>query len=418
MRCRLRKLKRLVHTQLAEQPKALDDVDMESLHRLVSRIKNEQSRWTLSIHGKDLTASRITHLEPTPVESSKILAGKPMGVAKPFDTFLDVEIVNSEQNSRKVAWNLAINDEALNFDNATSVVIRFTIGVQQWTPKSAPPWADCYGWDQYGIYAEFQINKARFKLRWIPRGSFLMGSQKDETERMEREGPIHRVEIKRGFWLGETPVTQRKYRAVAGENPSKFKKVGLEAPVESVDWNQTHQFCYALSAKLDGLENTAQFRLPSEAEWEYACRAGSNIAIYEGNAQNGGEREQLSIDQVAWFSNNSDGHTHPVREKAANPWGVFDMLGNVFEWCEDEWHKNYTGAPTDGSAWVDSEKGGRRRVFRGGSWGGCAWGCRSAYRSRTVPDYRDPLLGYRLLLAHSETEGSPSLEQAGWGSEG
>jgi formylglycine-generating enzyme required for sulfatase activity len=202
-----------------------------------------------------------------------------------------------------------------------------------------------------------------------------MGSPEQEEGRRSVEGPRHLVTIESGFWIFDTPCTQALWEAVMGENPSHFKvadrpKEGTDRPVESVSWEQCQEFLTALNSRLDGL----QLSLPSEAQWEYACRAGTETSRYREN-----------LDEIAWYSENSGGKTHPVASKDANAWGLYDMLGNVSEWCADVWVDDYTEKSRASSA---------HRVFRGGSWGFDALVARAACR-RPGPRFRIDYLGFR-----------------------
>ena len=274
-----------------------------------------------------------------------------------------------------------------------------------------PEWATRFGWDRFGLFADFSVNGVTFPLRWVPPGEFMMGSPEDEPGRFEREGPQHQVTISHGFWLGETPVTQGQYAAVMGDQPSKLPHAGDEAPAENVSWDACQKFCQILAGQVTDLDPELKFRLPSEAEWEYACRAGTTTALYTGpltiQGNNGPE-----LDAIAWYVGNSGVDspdwretqykhtrpgTHPVKQKDPNPWGLYDMLGNVWEWCQDTRHDSYEGAPVDGGAWCDQDAG--ERVDRGGSWGDGADHCRAAFRGGAKPDQPDHILGFRLVLA-------------------
>ena len=178
------------------------------------------------------------------------------------------------------------------------------------------------------------------------------------------EGPRHLVSIDSGFWMFDTPCTQALWEAVMGENPSHFKvrtSGTADRPVESVSWEQCQEFLTALNSRLDGL----QLSLPSEAQWEYACRAGTETARYSEN-----------LDAIAWYGENSGNETHSVAGKEANSWGLYDMLGNVWEWCEDVWVNDYTEKARVSAA----ESASAHRVIRGGSWRR-----RRAERARGVP---------------------------------
>ena len=183
----------------------------------------------------------------------------------------------------------------------------------------------------------------------IPSGSFFMGSNEDNSEK-----PIHQVNLKE-FYLGKYPITQEQWQAVMGNNPSHFNK-NPKNPVEQVSWNGCQEFCQKLF-----ILTRKKYRLPSEAEWEYACCAGTQTRYFFGN-----NSQQLRDD--AWYQRNSAGRTHFVGEKKPNAWGLYDMHGNVWEWCKDDWHDNYQEAPTDGRAWSDHFSQNNRRVLRGGSW--------------------------------------------------
>ena len=171
-----------------------------------------------------------------------------------------------------------------------------------------------------------------------------------------------------------------------GNNPSKFN--GNDLPVESVSWNKVQDFIKKLNEK----EGTNKYRLPTEAEWEYAARAETTTRYSFGDYES-------ELEDYAWYSKNSGAKTHPVGQKKPNPWGLYDMHGNVWEWVQDEWHGNYDGAPTDGSAWEDGVSA--YQVFRGGGRLNLAWFCRSAYRSSFGSGYRSRSrfsdLGFRLL---------------------
>jgi formylglycine-generating enzyme required for sulfatase activity len=229
----------------------------------------------------------------------------------------------------------------------------------------------------------------------IPGGRFQMGSPASEDGRAGDEGPQHSVTVPE-FWLGKYAVTQAQYQAVMGTNPSVFSENGANRPVERVSWQDAAAFCKKLSQ-----QTGRTYRLPSEAEWEYACRAGTttpfhfgatmttDLANYNGNyiydlGPKGVYREQ----------------TTEVGSFPANAFGLRDMHGNVWEWCADHWHDNYEGAPTDGAAWLSSDESGSR-LLRGGSWNDYPRDCCSAGRYWDARDGRDDLIGLRLVCASS-----------------
>ena len=228
---------------------------------------------------------------------------------------------------------------------------------------------------------------------WIPPGRFMMGSPDDEQARYDDEGPLHEVTIAEGSWMGKYPITQVQWQAIMGNNPSEFQ--GENRPVELVSWNDIREPGGYLE-KLNEASPGYNFRLPSEAEWEYAYRAGTTTRFYWGD-----DPDYTEIDDYAWYGNNFDtvnGKTHDVGLKLPNAWGLYDMAGNLFEWCEDDMHNNYNGAPTDGSAWVDSPRGSAR-LLRGGSWNGHPVGCRAANRADVIPGSRSSDVGIRVVFA-------------------
>ena len=212
------------------------------------------------------------------------------------------------------------------------------------------------------------------RFRWCPPGEFMMGSR--EVERYDDETQ-HKVRISRGFWLAETETTQELWHAVMGANPSDFK--GNDLPVEQVSWDDCQEFIKKLNSNA---RSGLHFQLPSEAHWEYACRAGTRGAW---NVSVG------SLDSLAWYRGIE---THKVGTKKANAWGLYDMLGNVWEWCSDLYDDYPSGDATDPTG----PKSGSLRVIRGGGWYYTSRGCRSAGRDGYTPVLRDDGLGFRLEL--------------------
>ena len=238
---------------------------------------------------------------------------------------------------------------------------------------------------------------------WIPLGRFLMGSPEGEGD--DNEHPQHEVEITKGFWMGKYPVTICQYMAFCHDtdrNWPEWLEIGSDynintgsdefyrrhvsedpgdkRPIVGVSWEDAVVFCEWMSSESGG-----EIRLPTEAEWEYACRAGSTGEIYG------------DLDRIAWYAENAEGRTHPVGEKEPNIWGLYDILGNVWEWCHDWYNAEYY----DGSPLVDPDgpDKGALRVYRGGSWSRSARFCRSAFRSNDTPDFRRSDLGFRLALS-------------------
>ena len=215
------------------------------------------------------------------------------------------------------------------------------------------------------------------ELILLPAGDFLMGSPPDEEGRGTDEGPRHSVRIAEPFYLGKCEVTQTQWKAVMGNTPSDVK--GDNLPVTNVSWDDCRQFCRKLSER-----GGRQIRLPTEAEWEYACRAGTTTAYSFGN----------SLVRLGDYGGPGKG-TYPVGTRKPNPWGLYDVHGNVWEWCADFWHGSYDGAPTNGTARRTSPDA-PRRVLRGGSWFNRPVNCRSARRHWYMPDVRYGNLGLRV----------------------
>jgi formylglycine-generating enzyme required for sulfatase activity len=215
------------------------------------------------------------------------------------------------------------------------------------------------------------------EMVFIPAGSYEMGSGKIVNER-----PPHMAYIRK-FFMGKTEVTQKQWQAVMGYNPSFNTSCGEECPVERVSWNDAQQFIDKLNQKTG-----KKYRLPSEAEWEYAARAGTTTEWSHGD-------DESKLNNYSWYAVNSGGKTQAVGGKLPNAFGLFDMHGNVWEWMQDCWHLDYAGAPTDGGAWA-TDCNGNFRVRRGGSLDYRPLFLRSADRSRYDPTDRNSSGGFRL----------------------
>ena len=277
----------------------------------------------------------------------------------------------------------------------------------------APSWASGWGQDRFGIFAEFSLpgendSWITQRMRWIPAGSFLMGSPKDEPGQRDDEGPQHNVALSRSFWMFDTPCTQALWQTVVGSNPSQF--VDPERPVERVSWEDAQAFMLKVNAAVEGLE----LQLPSEAMWEYACRASSTEATYAGPIEILGVCNAPALDAIAWYGGNSGvdydleesvdstdwpekqyqhtkAGTRRVKMKQPNRWGLYDMLGNVWEWCDD-WYGTY---PMEAQIDPTGPNLGHFRVLRGGSWDNFALLARSACRYYFGPGVRYIFIGFR-----------------------
>ncbi len=229
------------------------------------------------------------------------------------------------------------------------------------------------------------------ELMPIPVGTFVMGSPNDEEGRDDGIGPRSTVTITKPFWLGKTEVTQSQWKAVMGNNPSRFK--GDDLPVEQVSWNDAVAFCEKLNeVARDTLPDGYHYTLPTEAQWEYACRAGTTTRFYYGDDDN-------QLGNYAWYHDNKSLKTQPVGEKLPNGWGLYDIHGNVWEWCLDR-YGDYTGGSVSDPQGPQS---GPDRVNRGGSWRDIARYCRSVFRYGYRPDRTSSRLGFRVALSSVPT---------------
>ena len=226
----------------------------------------------------------------------------------------------------------------------------------------------------------FYANGVPYEMVEVRGGTFRMGATSEQgSDARGDEKPVHSVTLS-GYYIGNTEVTQALWEAVMGSNPSRFK--GDDLPVEHVSWDDCQEFI----RKLNSLTGE-HFRLPTEAEWEFASRGGNNSRGYKHSGSN-------YIDNVAWYWDNSEFSTHPVATKLPNELGIYDMSGNVWEWCSDWYGKYSSGALTNPKGPYD----GSDRVNRGGSWGNGASCCRSSIRTHVSPGYRSDYLGLRLSL--------------------
>ena len=238
-------------------------------------------------------------------------------------------------------------------------------------------------------------NGIKLEMVYISGGSFLMGSPNTEAKRYDDEGPQHKVTLK-PFYMSKYPVTQEQYQVIMGDNPSHFK--GKNRPVESVSWYDATNFCQKLSKKIGG-----KYSLPSESQWEYACRAGTTTPFYFGDTITTDLANYRGTDYKEWSGCYGKGpkgehreETTPVGEFPPNAFGLYDMHGNILEWCADDFHENYNGAPTDGSVWLNGDK--NRGRLRGGSWVDLPLHCRSAIRGYYIRrDVHSFITGFRVV---------------------
>ncbi len=281
---------------------------------------------------------------------------------------------------------------ALSVETALVVKARADSGEMAWRIDKCPL--------QVQGYRERLADGVELTMVQIPAGSFLMGSPAEELGRYGGEGPQHQVQLQ-GFFMAQTPITQAQWREVAGwqklhrdlnPNPSYFK--GPNRPVEQVNWEDAIEFCNRLSQRTG-----RHYSLPSEAQWEYACRAGTTTPFHFGETIS---PELANYNANCTYGDGSKGEnrkkTTPVGMFPANAWGLHDMHGNVWEWCLGQWHANYNGAPQDGNAWLDPDANkDNYRLLRGGSWGDFPRHCRSASYGHHQPGYVNGLVGLRVV---------------------
>jgi len=232
---------------------------------------------------------------------------------------------------------------------------------------------------QAGYLTERTIYGVKFSFVQIPKGSFRMGSSNGDDD----EVPSHDALVE-PCKMSTTEITQLQWKAVMGSefNPSFYR--GDDRPVDRVSWEDCQEFVM----KLNQADPKKGYDLPSEAEWEYACRAGSTTLYSNGNSES-------DLDIVGWYKDNSSKTTHPVGTKTANKWGLYDMHGNVWEWCRDYYHDNYIGAPKNSRAWLIPA--GPQQVIRGGSWSNESDACRSTNRGSRYPADMETNLGFRII---------------------
>jgi formylglycine-generating enzyme required for sulfatase activity len=280
-------------------------------------------------------------------------------------------------------------------------------------PRSFPLWDGRETTAEYAARAHLPTTKAldlgggvTLELVLIPAGQFIMGSEPpkkptgnppDAKEAARyatelaafndipaNEKPAHSVTLTQPFYMGKYTVTQAQYAAVMGTNPSHFK--GAQLPVDSVSWDDATAFCSKLNETLH--DKTLAVRLPTEAQWEYACRAGTRTRFYSGDADS-------DLDAVGWYESNSGNTTHPVGQKKPNAFGLYDMHGNVWQWCQDFYSENYSSSPIKDPL---NDKGAAH-VHRGGSWYLNGAGCRSAYRSSADGVYSVSTHAFRVIAS-------------------
>ncbi|MDO4586205.1 MAG: formylglycine-generating enzyme family protein [Planctomycetia bacterium] len=286
-----------------------------------------------------------------------------------FPFWSELTLLSSSLNSNELAATSVFSDQ--NIPNKAKSEETIRIGIPQ-GQKAGDRWS-------------FQADQIEYVFRWCPPGSFLMGSPETEEGRYENE-ILHEVGLSKGFWILETEVTQKMFQSVMKQNPSRFQNP--QNPVECVSWEMCNSFAKSLTQLLTqtlSLASGEEFALPTEAQWEYACRAGTQTSF-------AGELEEM-----AWFNEDSDsGSTHEVALKKPNPWGIYDMHGNVWEWCADGF-RDFNDQKEIDPKGPDSPTLSVR-IDRGGCWDSSSDYCRSAHRGVYEPKRQSPFVGFRIIL--------------------
>ena len=387
-----------------------------TVERLCKRLKDRVA--TLNREHKKPVQTPYTRIEPETKNHLIFLPERIQPTRQDISTLrenaLKAEFILNNLKLAEVLWTrLVIHD----LDEALESLLRIRQKLQQpgfnltsslssqsaqtSSAKQSEPAKDTFSKSSPQILTETLPGNIKLEMVKIPAGNFLMGTEETEVIRLCKEYeidwfkcemPQHRVNLKE-FYLGKYPVTQEQYQAIMGNNPSYFKD-NPKNPVEKVSWDDAQEFCQKLKDK-----TKKNYRLPSEAEWEYACRAETTTAFYFG--------ETISTDQVNYDGNYTFGKgkkgvyrekTTPVGSFPANKFGLYDLHGNVWEWCEDVWRENYENAPMDGSSWNENDSQSTLRTLRGGSWVNLPRGCRSASRDGFNAGNGVSGIGFRLAV--------------------
>ena len=298
--------------------------------------------------------------------------------------------------------------QSITIPDTPTIIVKTDVDTLQLDRITKPEWASAIGRDRYGLWADFSLTvgtsentalqellgsetpkqqefSVKQRMRWIPPGRFMMGSPDNDDMAHDWEKPQHEVTISHGYWLFDTPVTQELWAAVMNENPSNYTR--LKRPVEQVSWDDSQLFLQRIAKSIAGLELV----LPTESEWEYACRAGTSSRYAFG--------DEISAEQARFGA--TDG-TVDVATYQPNARGLYDLHGNVYEWCQD-WWSDYDSAAESIDPQGPTE--GQDRVLRGGSWADHARYVRSAYRGARSPGSRNGLIGFRCAQVHSSSRG-------------
>jgi len=359
------------------QMKGLREISEENLDKLIAEINKVKTVREIELKGRSLLNRnsegdyRFSHYSIQEFLVAKLLlSDNPVFTPKGSIHLTDF-IFRMMLMSKRIPNFISLMDfKGLKFDNLDFSGANLTVPIRTGIKLKAVK-----------MDGAFFVNTIGMKFISIPPGEFMMGSLKEESGRSDNE-TRHKVILTKAFFMQNTPVTQGQWKAIMTDNPSHFKNCGDDCPVDKVSYDDAQDFIRKLNQK----EGNEKYRLPTEAEWEYACRAVTNTAYYFGD-------DESRLKEYAWFDKNSDSKPHPVGLLKPNAWGLYDMHGNIHEWCQDFYGDYSSDAVTD----PVGPHTGSVRVYRGGSWGDDTRYCRTAYRSKDIPGLGSYDVGFRLV---------------------
>ena len=349
--------------------------------RRIARVLHERNAGFVELAG-------LAELDPATAFQNMVLTGDLRGQDLAGFDFTKTEFRGCDLRGADLSHTLGVTPAM--FANAVTDETTQKPRAWFWSDGRPPAWAEDWGLDAYGPWVSFRVPGTDItqRMRWCPKGDFMMGSGDDDKDAFDDEKPQHLVAFAQGFWMFDTACPEALWTAVTGEPPRRQR--GPLFPVTDVSWHDARAFADKLNAARPGLG----LALPSEAQWEYACRAGTDTPYSFGR--------QITKRQVRFNYGYDDGPAE-VGGLPANPWGFFEMLGNAYEWCEDTYQDTYENAPPDGAPW---DAGSANRVFRGGYWSVSAQQVRAANRNQVDPSngYND--VGFRCVAGRVSREQS------------